>query len=267
MQVKKKRKTCVDCHEVKPCGDFYLLSSGYRRSFCVECDKKRAREYSLQHRESVALQKHEYYLKNKEGLSDYRRIRYKKNKKLICADTAAYYKTNRPRVLKRNKRYYNENKTLILTNQKEYRDSPKGRLAHERYCKRNKIPMKLRRRRYYHQKKNDPVIKVRNILRGRIKSALYDARVNKVERSLVLVGCSALHFIRHIEKHWKPGMTWSNYGKVWQIDHTKPVCSFDLNKPSHRKRCFHWSNQRPLFVDEHHIKSAKERLMYNTYRS
>jgi len=33
----------------------------------------------------------------------------------------------------------------------------------------------------------------------------------------------------HLEKQFKPGMTWDNQGKEWEIDHIIPFAAFDLS--------------------------------------
>jgi hypothetical protein len=56
--------------------------------------------------------------------------------------------------------------------------------------------------------------------------------------------------INHIEKQFLNGMSWDNYGKgldKWNIDHIIPCNTFDLTKPEEQKRCFHYSNLRPLW--------------------
>jgi len=44
-------------------------------------------------------------------------------------------------------------------------------------------------------------------------------------------------------------MTWENYGK-WHIDHILPCSSFDMSKESEQRKCFHYTNQRPLWKKE-----------------
>jgi hypothetical protein len=51
----------------------------------------------------------------------------------------------------------------------------------------------------------------------------------------------------HLERQFKRSMSWSNYGKRWQIDHITPVSYFDLTDPAHLALCFNWQNLRPLW--------------------
>lgn len=42
-------------------------------------------------------------------------------------------------------------------------------------------------------------------------------------------------------------MTWDNHGRIWEIDHIKGCCNFDLLNQDEQKECFHYSNLQPLF--------------------
>lgn len=67
--------------------------------------------------------------------------------------------------------------------------------------------------------------------------------------------CAA--YMGYLEARFKLGMKWSNYGKVWEIDHRLPCASFDMTDESHQRSCFHYSNLQPLFVSENRQKHAK----------
>ena len=77
-------------------------------------------------------------------------------------------------------------------------------------------------------------------------------------------------------------MTWDNYGngynidknkrpirdknnniikvKQWQIDHIKPISSFDLFNPDDRKKVNHYNNLLPMWIDDNLIKTGKDKL-------
>ena len=67
-------------------------------------------------------------------------------------------------------------------------------------------------------------------------------------KSMKLLGCSEHELRKHLEQRFTKGMTWQNYGTVWEVDHIAPCFMFDLSKPEEQRRCFHYSNLRPLGV-------------------
>lgn len=72
------------------------------------------------------------------------------------------------------------------------------------------------------------------------------------------MGCSTETLKLHLEKQFKPGMTWGNHGvKGWHIDHIKPCASFDLTKPDDQLKCFHYTNLQPLWWHENLSKGDK----------
>ena len=60
----------------------------------------------------------------------------------------------------------------------------------------------------------------------------------------------------HLERQFRPGMSWSNYGE-WHEDHVRPVCKFDLSRPEHRAAVNALDNLQPLWAAENLSKSAK----------
>jgi hypothetical protein len=81
-------------------------------------------------------------------------------------------------------------------------------------------------------------VRVRKVLNG----------INKSANTMKLIGCDIEFFKRHIESRWKKGMTWENYGTAWHVDHIIPCALFDLTNPEEQRRCFHYSNQQPLWA-------------------
>jgi len=85
----------------------------------------------------------------------------------------------------------------------------------------------------------------------------------KSNSTIKLLGCSIPELRKYLENKFKFGMTWENYGKVWEIDHIKPCASFDLSKPKEQRECFHYTNLQPLSVHENRIKSRNKRKKKN----
>jgi len=68
------------------------------------------------------------------------------------------------------------------------------------------------------------------------------------------LGYSAEDLKQHLEKNFKEGMSWENYG-LWHIDHIKPISSFD--KEEDPKIINSLKNLQPLWASENYIKSNK----------
>lgn len=95
--------------------------------------------------------------------------------------------------------------------------------------------------------KTDEKYRLRKLLRGRLHSALKAQDSTKYYTTLELLGCSIQFFRDYLESQFKPEMTWSNHGKVWEIDHIKPCALFNLSDKQQQKQCFYYLNFQPLF--------------------
>lgn len=77
----------------------------------------------------------------------------------------------------------------------------------------------------------------------------------KKTSSIKLLGCSIKQSKQHLQKQFKTGMFWQNYGKNgWEIDHIVPCIKFDLSKISEQKKCFNYKNLQPLWSKENKKK-------------
>jgi hypothetical protein len=64
-------------------------------------------------------------------------------------------------------------------------------------------------------------------------------------------------YFTYLEQQFDSNMNWNNYGEYWEIDHIKPIDSFDLTVEENIYQCFHYSNTRPLNKTENKAKSNK----------
>ena len=173
---------------------------------------------------------------------------------------------------KKRKGYNSRCKHCCRVYKKKYRENnpEKIKASYKKYCENNpeKIKAKLKKyrennrdkKRVYMNRRYDTDIKfrIKTLLRQRIRCAI--KKKKKSSRSMELIGCSIQHFMKHIEKQFVPGMTWENQGE-WHIDHIMPCASFDLKDPEQQRRCFHYTNQQPLWAVENISKGDK--IIYN----
>ena len=124
------------------------------------------------------------------------------------------------------------------------------------------------RRRYHKRIASDPRYKMKTVIKNRFTSIVtrYLKRglsISNKESVKNLIGCSWEDFCSHIEKQFKPGMSWENHGKIskesktWNIDHIVPCAAFDMTDPAQQSKCFHFTNLQPLWALENMIKSNK----------
>jgi hypothetical protein len=102
----------------------------------------------------------------------------------------------------------------------------------------------------------NPQVRLGKNIRTRIWWALR-AKACRSVNVQQLLGCSIPELRKHLHTLFQPGMTWENYGTVWEIDHRIPCASFDLNDAAQKQKCFHFSNLQPLTVSDNRSKGAR----------
>lgn len=164
------------------------------------------------------------------------------------SESSAYYAENSDNVKERWRMYRKENPdyqksyyTKNATYFEEYRQD--HREHYHRWRQENREHLAEYRKRL---KESDPNFKVACSLRSYIASKIRKSNTVKTLRSTELLGCSFDDFRKYLEKKFLPGMSWDNYGE-WHIDHIIPCSKFDLTQASEQKRCFHYTNQQPLW--------------------
>lgn len=104
---------------------------------------------------------------------------------------------------------------------------------------------------------NDPQFRQSRLLHAALRQALRiyfkGMRPRKIS---VLVGCEIEELIAHIEKQFRPGMSWANRAS-WHIDHVQPRTAFDLTDTEQQRKCFHYTNLQPLFPIENKKKGGR----------
>lgn len=167
----------------------------------------------------------------------------------VCSKIMALSHAKTPKAKATRRAYYLNNSAKILKYWKEYRDKFPERCKES---KRKYLPKQRLRR------KLDANFRLSSNLRNRICCAIKGK--HKQKKTMELLGCSLEDFKIYLESKFETGMTWENYGRgvdKWEVDHIMPCAIFDLTKPEHQKRCFHFSNLQPLWRKDNRTKSAK----------
>jgi hypothetical protein len=146
-------------------------------------------------------------------------------------------------------------KVIKRQQDKKWRDENK---EHRRIFRKTHRPqINAYHKKYYH---DNPWYRLAHNFRRRIQLTIKGQR--KAAGSKELLGCTWDEFKKHIEKQWTPGMSWDNYGNkklknFWEIDHIKPCAVFDKTDPMWQFKCFHYTNQQPLWWIDNIKKGAK----------
>jgi hypothetical protein len=148
-----------------------------------------------------------------------------------------------------------------LNNPEKYKLKNKSesvRNAKKKYYAKNKAKCNAAAvRRAKERIKTDECYRLQAILRSRIHGAFRYKLSKKAKKSFELLGCTAEEAKKYLEKQFKDDMTWDNHGIVWEIDHVKPISSFDLSKEPEQKKAFHYTNMQPLYKLENRIKGSR----------
>lgn len=201
-------------------------------------------EKNKEHR--LAMSK-SYYKQNKNRYNELSRNHYRKTKKVRKEYAQQYYSQNKEEQHKRCKEWYQKNKVKLKPRQREL------------YIKnKEKINQRSKNRALV-----DPAYKIRGLISRRINRAIKFSNTTKAGHTIELLGCSYKEAREYLEKLFEPGMSWENHGvKGWHIDHIKPCAAFDLTNPDEQKKCFHYTNLRPLWSSLNTSKNS----MYNGVR-
>jgi len=160
-------------------------------------------------------------------------------------------------MLSYNKKYYSNNKNDIRLSQKEYYNVNKEKIRTQQndYFKEYRIKNKIKLNEYSkNRRRNNPLYKLKNILRTRIYYFLKSKKFIKNKNTEEIIGCSYIYFKEYLELLFKDNMNWENHGE-WHIDHIIPLDSAE-NEEDIIKLC-HYSNLQPLWAIENKIKSNK----------
>lgn len=113
----------------------------------------------------------------------------------------------------------------------------------------------------FQKHKSNPKYRFKKAIRVRIWKILKLQGRAKEASSTQYIGCDHRQLREHIAKQFVDGMTWDNYGTKWECDHIIPCASFDLGDQEQARKCFHYTNLRPLAKSENRKKSSH----YNGY--
>lgn len=149
-----------------------------------------------------------------------------------------------------------------------------GKLVIARRCKQCYGPNRIKNRKaWYAKNKNNPMLRMRNAMSGRIAKAIESMGGSKAGKScLNKLGYTQKQLYEHIKSLWEPWMNDTNYGKYnamawkdddpsthkWNVDHIVPHSDFSYSSMDDDdfKRCWALENLRPLSAKQNQYDGA-----------
>lgn len=164
------------------------------------------------------------------------------------AESARNWRINNPERCRETKRIYNKRNREKLNEMQRKWIAKNIERVRERYRKRQQ------------QKRLEPKYRLNSAVSRGIWKCLQQ-RKNGWHWE-ILVGWTLKDLVRHLERHFLPGMTWKNWGKgkgKWNIDHTIPINAFNFKNPNHLdfERCWALKNLKPMWSENNLRKHAK----------
>ena len=155
--------------------------------------------------------------------------------------------------------FYEKNKNKIRKRHREYakKNSEKNSERGRKWVEEHRKQAREYKRKYERKRRQEDIkYKLLSNLSRRVRSAINNN--SKSKNTINLVGCSIEELKQHLEKQFKEGMSWENYGLYgWHIDHIAPCYSFNLLLEEEQKKCFHYTNMQPLWAKENLKKGKK----------
>lgn len=222
-----ERRRCTNCTK------FFKLEELNPRNKCKKC---------------WALEMSHY---RKGTISEYKKLRKKRRDKVM----EDYLKNGRKKCntcfeIKNFEDFHKESKTYDGRQGKCIECTKEYNSSYNPYLKEYNV--KKAREYYNHKRKTDPQFKLslnlRNRLNTLVKSYLKNGKTVSNHSALNLIGIPIEDFVSYIESQFVKGyMNWENHGEVWELDHIKPISSYDLTQDDQLKECFNFKNYQPLF--------------------
>jgi hypothetical protein len=166
--------------------------------------------------------------------------KYIENSENIKKRVSNYRKNNKEKVSECKKKHYYINREKILEQKKIYTDKTR----------------KIRNKKRYEKYHSNTLFKIMNNMRTRMRIFMKSKNIKKNNKTIIILGAEPQTIKEHIEKQFKDGMSWENYGYYgWHIDHIIPLSSANTEEDVF-KLC-HYTNLQPLWCGENYKKGKK----------
>jgi len=153
---------------------------------------------------------------------------------------------NKEYMNQKTKNWYEHNKEHRKEYLKEYREKNIDRIR------------EVKRTYEKTRKHNDPLYRLINNFRTAIYQVLKENNVQKNGHYFEILKYSPEDLIVHLERQFKDGMNWDNYGE-WHVDHVLPISRHNIQEIGDEEfmKCWSLNNLQPMWGEENIRKSNK----------
>lgn len=237
-------KTCIKCGVSKPgTVEFFLPIRG--KSFRGECRSCYSEYHKL------------YRSKDKEKWKNYNRSKQREHRN----DPAKYAKSLSVSLKSyHNNKDKNKDKRSIY-DRSRYLSNREYRIVSAAMWRKNN-PQRCRemQKKAFEKRRMSPKWRICDSMSTNVRNCLRRGKEGFSWRDLV--DYSVQDLIVHLERQFKTGMNWENYGG-WEIDHIVPLSSFEFDSYDHPEFKAAWTltNLRPLWKKDNQSKGAKREFL------
>lgn len=272
---RKRERAAAKVFDIKlkcpECNNNFIKKSNSCRKYCShECEDKKNRRVGHQKRTLRFKTDKKYKAKydklkrlwrekNKDKLIQYRKKieskeSYQKKRKLYLKK---YY--SNPKNKEKRLKWYKEWSKRDYVRQKKL-DYKKRNREHIRkqsceYAKRPEVRARIRNQ-VRQRLKTDPIFLIKYRLRTRFYQYVKRGLAKKQVKTSELIGCDWKYLKNHLQKRFKKGMNWQNFGE-WHIDHIKPMAHFNLLDVKEQYECCNYKNLQPKWAFDNLSKGAR----------
>jgi hypothetical protein len=166
-----------------------------------------------------------------------------------------YYDSHKEQFAEYHTKYAQENKEQLKDYARHWRTSP----AYREYLQRPEVieRKRLNKREWDRKRAEDPLFRISNNVRTSMCHALKGKKgFRKWE---TLVGYTLEDLIKHLSPLMDAGMTWDNYGDLWQVDHVTPKSWYKYDSAEHPlfKECWALNNLQPKLSKDNRKKGNR----------
>ena len=232
-------KVCTKCLIEKSLDDFYLEKKLYRRSECKTCNIKRVSKWMELNSEKKKETSQNWYKINSEKEIQRSREWKKNNPDKVKDYSQKWYENNSKKSIENSSIWKKNNIEKIMESHKKYRENNPEKIK-ETLKKSNQKPKR----------------KMSSNIRRRLSQYLKLNIITKKNKTFEIVGCTPEFLKEHLEKQFKEGMSWENYGLYgWHIDHIIPLSSSKTEEEIYQLS--HYTNLQPLWAEDNLKKGNK----------